>query len=364
MSEQAITNIIHLFFPTNHFTYQLFGSGHIHDTFLVELDGNKDDRYILQKVNHHVFKDVEGMMQNIDLVTKTLKNKLDQVQDNQFKTTEIISTSENKLYAKDEMGSYWRMYSFLSNSTSYDKVTDKIQAFEAGYAFGKFQKLLSDLPADKLVATIPDFHNMKFRINNFNKAIDADKVDRVKDVSKEIAFVKQRASEMIWMYELIEKGDIPLKVTHNDTKFNNVLLDKETQKGLSVIDLDTVMPGSVLFDFGDAVRTIVNTKDEDEEDTSTISVSLAFFEAFAEGFLKEVRANMNQAELDNLVLCGRYMTFIMGLRFLTDFVEGDVYYKIKNPLHNKQRAKAQFALIERMEEYEEEMQTIIDKLSK
>ena len=361
-NRSEVQKIISYFFNDNNFNFKGFGSGHIHDTFLIEFNGKSNHDFILQKINHLIFKDVAGMMQNIDLVTKALKRKLEQLNNSDFKTTEIVETKEGELYYEDSNGNYWRIFTFISNSISFDKVTSEIQAFEAGYAFGIFQKLLSDFPAEKLSVTIPEFHNMKYRFANLRKAVKNDKYNKVVHVKTEIEFAESRSVEMITLYQMIEDGIIPLRVTHNDTKFNNVLLHNDTKKVLGVIDLDTVMPGSVLYDFGDAIRTIINTREEDESDLRKIFVSLPFFEAFAKGYLQETLHLLTEKEIRYLVIACRYMTFIMGLRFLTDYLEGDIYYKTKYKEHNLQRAKAQFKLVACMEEKSILMETIIRKL--
>lgn len=346
------------------FLCQPYGSGHINDTFLVSnLSASPD--YLLQRINHQVFTNVETLMNNIWRVTQHIKQKL-ALPDNKnsnFETITIIPAIQGKLYYQDEEGLFWRMQTFVSQSISYDVVRSEAQAFQAGKAFGKFQALLYDLPGEELKETIPDFHNMESRLEKFSHALEADLAGRRSSVEKEINFVLERQQEMLDMYKHIKNGDLPLRITHNDTKFNNVLLDKETQQAVCVIDLDTVMPGVVHFDFGDAVRTIANTAAEDEKDVEKIKVNLQFYEAFAKGYLQEAGFFLTDAEIDYLAFSCQYMTFIMGLRFLTDYLSGDIYYKIHHPEHNLQRVRAQFTLLTCMEKQYLTMHAIINQLS-
>lgn len=336
-----------------------FGSGHINDTFLITT--NQDVKYLLQRINHRVFTDVAGLMRNMQLVTQHLREKLDEDISHQFTTPEIIPTRDGKLYyqASDD---YWRVLSYIPNSVSYDLVTSEEQAFQAGYGFGYFQKLLNDLPADFLAITIPDFHNMESRFQKFHRAISEDAVGRKSQVRVEIAFALERQAAMESWYRLVADQVFPLRVTHNDTKFNNVLLDQYSQQAICVIDLDTVMPGVVGYDFGDAIRTIVNTAEEDEEDLAKINVNQSYYRAFAKGFLQELGPFLTQAEKENLAFSANYMTFIMGLRFLTDYLQGDVYYKVQHPEHNLLRARNQFTLVSKLEESVEEINGSLNQL--
>jgi len=356
-----IEEIIKVFLPHVTFDYKPFGSGHIHDTFKVNVKEPLKNCYLLQCINQHVFQDVTGMMRNIDLVTSFLQERLLENPIKGFTTTQILPTAAGNLYFSDTTGKAWRMYSFIENTVAYDKVTSLQQAAEAGKAYGVFQYLLSGFPSDKLVTTIPNFHNMAFRLENLKIAKGKNLVNKLKEVAKEIAFVKSRADEMLHLYQLIETGTIPNRVSHNDTKFNNVLLDADTHQAKAVIDLDTVMPGSTLYDFGDAVRTICNTSEEDEPDIEKISFSLPFFEAFTQHYLAQTRNLLTQIEIDYLGTSCRYMTFIMGVRFLTDYLDGNIYYKTSYPEHNIHRARCQFQLVRCMEENNEEMRNVINK---
>ena len=235
------------------------------------------------------------------------------------------------------------------------------QAYEGGKIFGKFQKLLVDLPGKPLFKTIPNFHNIEFRLNIFFITVEKDPFNRVKDIYDEIKFISGRAEEMKKILLLGREGKIPERITHNDTKFNNVLLD-ENDKGLCVIDLDTIMPGYIHYDFGDAIRTITNTGAEDEKKLGLVSMDIELFKAFAKGFLEQTKNFLNKVEIDNLAFAGKFMAFIIGLRFLTDHIDGDNYFKIHFPNHNLQRARAQFKLLSNMEEQFEQMEAVIQNL--
>ena len=339
-----------------------FGSGHIHDTYRIKNKYSEAPDYILQRMNHQVFKNIPGLMQNIELVTAHLRQKLGNIPgaSPDAEVLTLVQTQDQKSFYQDATGNYWRVFLFLSDTCSYDLVETVQQAYEGGKAFGRFQALLADLPVDLIVETIPDFHNVVNRLRLFRLAIAADRVKRVKEVATEIAFVEARAESMSAIYKAGQKGELPLRITHNDTKFNNVLLNKNNE-AQCVIDLDTVMPGYVAYDFGDAVRTIVNSSPEDEPDLERIQVKLELLAGFAEGFLKETRSFLSEAELASLAQGVLLLPFIMGLRFLTDYIDGDNYYKIHFPGHNLQRARAQFELVRKLEEQYPAIQNIINQ---
>ena len=270
----------------------------------------------------------------------------------------LIPTIENKTYLIDSEGNYWRVYIFISNNKSYDIVDSPEKAYEGGKAFGQFQAMLADLPGDPLNETIPDFHNISKRLQTFYNTLENDTENRAKMIKDELAFVNARAEEMKIIHKLGAEGKIPLRITHNDTKFNNVLLD-EYDKKLCVIDLDTVMPGYIHFDYGDSIRTTTNTGAEDEKDLTRVNMDIRLYEAYTRGFLEETAKVMNQFELDNLAFSGKLFPFIIGLRFLTDYLDGDNYFKIHHENHNLQRTKAQFHLLRSMEEQFEKMKEIV-----
>ena len=355
--------IISQFLPaeTQSYHYEPYGAGHINDTFLVR--SNEGEAYLLQRINHQVYADVTGMMDNIRRVTEHLRHKLESYPDNTLTTLQIIPTHDGALFYQDDTSSYWRMITFIRDGVSYEVAPSPALAQEAGRAFGQFQALLSDLPGPPLHEVIPQFHHMDHRLHQFEQALTADPVHRVAHVDDEIQFVRQRAKKMLAWYQLIATGQLPLRVTHNDTKLNNVLLDPTTHRVRCVVDLDTVMPGSVLYDFGDAIRTTANTAVEDEPNLDRVQFSLPYYEAFTRGYLSQALSFLTDAERIHLPFSAQYMTFIMGLRMLTDYLSGDVYYKIHHPEHNLQRARAQFQLVLRMEEQYEEMVRVVEQLT-
>ncbi len=333
-------------------------TGHINDSYLIRIKSPNHPGYFLQWINNDIFTDVEGLMDNICRVTDHLARKLAEDENLAFKVLEVIPCKDGKKFYLDPDGQYWRLYTFIDNAHSYNVVENTEIAHEGGKAFGLFMSLLADLPADRLTETIPDFHNMEKRLVTFNKSVEADKANRVKDVSREIEFVRARTEQMLTIPSLIKTGQLPMRTTHNDTKFNNILFDS-SDHALCIVDLDTVMPGSILFDFGDSIRTGANTANEDEEDLSKVDINLPIYEAYTQGFLKSTFATLNKTEIDNLAFSARFMTFIMGLRFLTDFLDGDPYYRTQYPKHNLVRARVQFRLIEQMELNAEKMHQIV-----
>lgn len=340
-----------------------YGSGHINDTFLINTDNGTNQKYILQRVNHHVFKNVPQLMKNIERVTTHTREKLRRIPGSNpdRETLTLIPTRDKKTYYQDDEGNFWRVYLFIENTRSYDIVDDQNKAYEGGKAFGRFQKMLADLPGGPLYETIPDFHNTEKRLQNFRETVTKDPLNRAGEAAQEIEFVHRRADEMTKIIRLGREGKIPLRTTHNDTKFNNVLLT-EDDKGLCVIDLDTVMPGYALYDFGDSIRTVTNTGAEDEKDLNKVRMKISFFEAYARGFLSETLEFLTPNEIDLLAFAGKLFPFIIGLRFLTDHLDGDNYFKIHFPGHNLQRARAQFKLLQSMEEQFEAMNEVIGRI--
>ncbi|RLD60810.1 MAG: hypothetical protein DRJ05_03890 [Bacteroidetes bacterium] len=358
-----------------------FGSGHINDTYKVETNGKN---YLLQRINHEVFQNVEGLTENFIKVTDHLNKKLAESNSGQEitkqgcksvharleksksdsgqETFKLLPTQTGAYFTKDKNGNYWRLMNFIDKSVSYDLVENKTIAYEGGKAYGDFVKMLSDFPADTLVETIPKFHDINFRLDNFQNAIKNDSSGRVAGSQIEITFIEKRAEEMKQIIRLGTEGKIPLRVTHNDTKINNVLFNK-AGKGICVIDLDTVMPGYIHYDFGDSIRTFTNTADEDEPDLSKVSMNPEYYASFAKGFLQETKAILNEEEIRTLAFSAKLMTFIIGLRFFTDYLERDVYYKTKYPKHNLIRAKVQFKLLESMEKQFSFMQDCVNNSS-
>lgn len=340
-----------------------YGSGHINSTYLLKTRQDDSPDYILQKINSNVFKDIPGLMGNIQKVTSHLRRKmLEEKGGNPEKEIlTLIPTVDGQSFLLDNQGNYWRMYIYIWPNVSFDIVPNAEVAFEGGRMFGRFQQLLSDLPGSELSETIPDFHHIGRRLETFSRVLEKDRLNRAVSVREEIAFVEQNAASMFRILELGDSGEIPNRITHNDTKFNNVLFD-ESEKGLCVIDLDTVMPGYVHYDFGDSIRTATNTAAEDETDLDKVEMNIDIFRGYARGFLSETRSFLNHCELDNLAFSGQLITFIIGLRFLTDFLDGDRYFTTHREGHNRDRCRAQFKLVESQMRQEEAMQGMIDDL--
>ena len=335
-----------------------YGNGHINDTYIAE----SNPRYIMQKINSNVFKNPYQVMENIVNVTEHLKSKIaENGGDVGRETLRVIKTIDGETLYNTEDGNFFRMYNFIENAVSYDAVENPQQFTEAARAFGKFQNMLADFPADKLFETIPNFHDTRKRFENLKRAIAEDKAGRLASVKEEVEFALAREAEVGTIVDAIADGSVPLRVTHNDTKLNNVMLDKNTGEGVCVIDLDTVMPGSLLYDYGDALRFGASTGAEDETDLSKINFSLELFEAFTKGFLGEVGSKLTPRERELLPFGAKIMTFECGIRFLTDYLEGDTYFKIHREHHNLDRCRTQFKLVADMEAKTEEMHRIVAK---
>ena len=325
-----------------------FGSGHIHDTYLIKtVDENTPD-YILQRINHQIFRDIDGLMSNISLVTSHIRNKLPTSINPEFQkqTVELVTSADGGLFI-EIAGNYWRVFTFISDSYTYQKVQNSKQAYEAGRIIGGFQYLLSDIETD-LHVTIPGFHDLELRLKEFNLAVINDLTKRAQLVKDEIRFVKEMTGQLRPFLDLLKSGKVPLRIAHYDTKLNNILFDKNGH-AICLIDLDTVMPGYIFYDFGDAVRTMANDANEDEADLSKIGFNRNYYQALLDGYLEETSIFMSKIEKDWLSYSPFYMTFLMGLRFLTDFINGDIYYKTGFPEHNLVRARCQFELIRKME---------------
>ena len=337
-----------------------FGSGHINDTYrLINQDEHGHD-YLLQRINHHVFKDVALLMNNLLQVTRHLKQKLPAIPgaDAMRNVLTIIHARTGETFFEDADGNFWRMFYFLKGTRSYDQVTTETQAFEGGKAFGRFQTQLADLDTSLIKDTIPDFHNIAYRLQNLENAIERNAAGRLSEVLPEVDFINRRAEDMQQILQLGKNGLLPLRIVHNDTKFNNVLLDGD-DKAQCVIDLDTVMPGYVAYDFGDSIRTIINTAAEDEADLSVINLNLKLFEAYTRGYLQESVAFLEKMEIDTLINGVLLLPYIQAVRFLTDYLDGDVYFKIHSPAHNLQRTRAQLALVKKLEDNKAILEHII-----
>lgn len=344
---------------------EAFGSGHINMTYIVTYnDNNSISHYIVQKVNTNVFKNIDALMENIFAVTSFLREKIKlNSGDPERETLNFIKTKDGAKYYKSADGNCYRAYRFVDRSKSYDSV-DSAELFKkSAVAFGRFQKYLSDFPAETLHETIPNFHNTIWRFENeFIPAVQSDIKGRAKSCSREIDFVMKRKEDCSRLVNLIKQGKLPIRVTHNDTKLNNVIFDEDSDDAICVIDLDTVMPGLALYDFGDSIRFGANTCAEDEPDTSKVKINLDYFKAYAAGFLSEAGDSFNVYEIENLAFSAKLMTFECGMRFLTDYLNGDTYFRTDYPEHNLVRARNQFALVTDMESHMEEMKNIISTL--
>lgn len=339
-----------------------FGGGHINDTFRVQ---TAEKYYILQRINKFVFKRPTDIMENIVAVTEFLQNKIAASGgDSSRETLNFLPAKDGKYYYIDSDGEYWRLMEYIGNTTAYDFATGTDMLQESGFAFGQFQNLLSDYPAPTLHEVIKDFHNTPERVKQLEAAIAENKTGRADDVAEEIKFALDRKKDAAELMELLHEGKLPLKVTHNDTKMSNVLIDDNSGKALCVIDLDTVMPGLTAFDYGDSIRAGASTAAEDEADLSKVNFSLQLFEAYTKGFLSAAEKALTPLELQTLPVGAKLMTYEVGLRFLADYINGDIYFKTAYPQHNLDRARNQFKLVKDMEEKWADMTAIINKYSK
>ena len=339
------------------------GNGHINDTFLVtcRLAEWKTRRYILQRMNQEVFKNPKELMENVTGVTTFLQNKIrENGGDPEREALNVILLKDGGSYWQEEDNTFWRVYRFVEGADSLDVVERPEEFYESAVAFGQFQKLLADYPAESLHETIPNFHNTIDRVEKFKKAVEADVMKRAADVREEIQFVLDREADCHVLCDMLAAGEIPLRVTHNDTKLNNIMLDHETGKGICVIDLDTVMPGSALYDYGDSIRFGANTGAEDEKDLSKISCDLELFALYTKGFIEGCGGSLTEKEIRMLPMGAKLMTLECGMRFLTDYLEGDHYFKIHRPEHNLDRTRTQFRMVKDMEDKWEKMQDIVE----
>ena len=334
-----------------------YGTGHINDTYCVRFDqAGTPARYIFQRINHNVFKDPLGLMENIRRVTEHLAGKLGDAPDVSRRALTLIPTLDGGICHEDAAGNFWRAYLFIENARTYDAVQSPQQAFEAARAFGHFQKQLADLPAPRLRDTIPDFHHTPKRFARLQQAIAADSMNRAALARPEIEFALRRERDT----NVLLQAGLPERVTHNDTKLNNVMLDDQTGAGLCVIDLDTVMPGLALYDFGDMVRTTTSPAREDELDLEKVTMQFPLFESLVRGYLASAADFLTKAERRHLVFAGKLITFEIGLRFLTDFLEGDTYFKVHRPNHNLARCRTQFRLVGSIEQQEDAAQKLVE----
>lgn len=344
-----------------------YGNGHINDTFLLTYQqGEKGKRrFILQRMNHTIFKKPAELMENIAGVTEYLSEIIKkQGGDSERETLNVLKTKEGKSFYIDSMGNYWRIFLFIEDTICLEQVESREDFYDSAVAFGNFQRMLADYPAKTLHETIPDFHNTPSRFANLKKAIEEDKMGRAASAKEEIAFALDREKDTSALTDLLKEGKLPLRVTHNDTKLNNILFDKESKKALCIIDLDTVMPGLSHYDFGDSIRFGASTGAEDEQDLSKVEMDLSLFEAFTKGFLEGCAGSLTDLEIEMLPMGAKLMTYECGIRFLTDYLEGDTYFKIHREGHNLDRARTQFKLVADMEMKWDKMKEIIEKYKK
>lgn len=341
-----------------------YGSGHINDTVRLTcaLENGGQKRYILQRMNDGIFKNPVELMENVMNVTSFLRKKIvERGGDPERETLNVIRTVDGDNFLKDEDGDFWRMYIFIENATSFDMVRTPEDFYNSAVSFGNFQLLLQDYPAATLHETIPNFHNTVSRFADFKKAVEEDVCGRAKEVQDEIRFVMEREADTHVICDALANGEIPLRVTHNDTKLNNIMIDNETGKGICVIDLDTVMPGSALYDYGDSIRFGASTGAEDEKNLELINCDMGLFEIYTKGYVEGCGGSLTEKEIRMLPMGAKLMTLECGMRFLADYLQGDVYFKIHRPEHNLDRARTQFKLVADMEKKWDEMAGIVEK---
>jgi hypothetical protein len=338
--------------------------GHINDTYFLTCDKNgKIVRYTLQRINHAVFKDPPSMMANIVRITEHIHSKMLRIDPGlASRQLIVVSTDDGMGYYKDPQENFWRVYSFIENAVTYDTLESAELVYEAARMFGWFQRMLIDLPGPALHETIPDFHNTRLRFKVFQDVLKADILNRAKDAKSEIDFLFENVGICDVLLDLVEKGQIPARIAHNDAKINNVMLDEKTNKGVCVIDLDTVMPGLSVNDFGDMIRTATCCAKEDECDLSKVTMNISMFDALVRGFAKETSQFLTSVEREHLAFAGKLITFEQFIRFLTDYLAGDIYYKIYREGHNLDRSRTQMKLVKSIIEQEEAMNELVERV--
>lgn len=344
---------------------EIYGEGHINETYLVTTSDNGTEYdYILQKINNGIFKNVPELMSNIKLVTDFARENIIRNGGNPDRETmTIICTKDGKPYYFDG-DKYYRCYIFIENTKAFQIAESTDIFYQSAVAFGHFAKIIADFDSSLLNETIARFHDTRKRYNDFLEAVKNDKMGRKSEVEAEIKFVTDRQDKYGLIVDKLASGEIPLRVTHNDTKLNNVLFDSDSLKAIAVVDLDTIMPGSVCYDFGDSIRFGCNTANEDEPNLDIVNFDINLFEAYTKGYLSELKDSLTQTELDNLPLASFMMTVECGMRFLTDYLNGDVYFKISREKHNLDRCRVQFKLAQQMQDNMDKMKEIVQKYSK
>ncbi|MDR1170131.1 MAG: aminoglycoside phosphotransferase family protein [Prevotellaceae bacterium] len=352
--------IVESFVTGNDIHVAPLGAGHINDSYKVSVDGKE---FVLQKINHAIFKNVPELQNNILRVTSHIRAKLQEkgVKDIERRVLNLIPAKDGKYYYQDAGGNYWRLMDFITDSKSFDSISPEL-AEKTGEAFGEFQSMLSDMPGGPLYETIPNFHNMESRLETFRESVKKNLAGRLPEVQDLVDEIEKRSEEMCLPEKLHREGKLPKRTNHCDTKVNNVLFDSCGKEVLCVVDLDTVMPGYVLSDFGDFMRTGANTGKEDDTDLNKVSINIPVFEAYTKGYLRTAKEFLTEIEIENLALGAKLLTYMQTVRFLTDYLDGDIYYKIKSPKHNLERSLAQFKLLQSMEENYPKMQETVNKL--
>ena len=341
--------------------------GHINSTYTLYFDqGSSVKRYLLQEINTHVFKNPIQLMENIEKITTFLSEKvrLSGAKNYENLSLRVIHTLDHHSYMISSKNHFFRVYNFIENAKTYQKTNDLKLFYNAGKTIGTFQNMLSDFDASQLHETIPNFHKTPYRFQTFLKVLKENPCDRAKDCEEEIQFVLHLKDFTPVITSLIEQKLIPIKVTHNDTKLNNIMFDCETKEGLCLVDLDTVMPGTILYDFGDAIRSGCNRADEDEKNLEKVRFSVDLFKAFSEGYLSSVASSITECEVNHLVDSAILMTFECGMRFLTDYLDGDHYFKTKYDNHNLVRCRTQFHLVKQMIEQKDVLEEIVQEAYK
>lgn len=339
-------------------TVKPLGEGFINDTLMITTAEATAPNYILQRKNKNIFQNIPAMMENIQRVTTHLKKKIiAQGGDPMREALTVTPTKDGKLYYRDEDGEYWAVCVFIGDTIAYQKADTPELAYQGGKGIGKFQAMLSDF-TEPLTDILPGFHNIRFRFQQWDQILAKDPVGRKATVPSEIQWIERRREEMLHFWELVENGTIPTRVTHNDTKINNILFDKQGNV-LCVIDLDTVLSSTCLNDYGDAMRSYTNTGLEDDENLDNVAMNLDIFRGYTQGYLSETASFLNPAEIDYLAFSAKYITYEQVLRFLMDYIDGDKYYKVKNQVHNLVRARAQHKLLQSMEAQYEQMCSIV-----
>lgn len=339
--------------------------GHINETYIASYDqGGVMVRYIHQKINTEVFKDPDGVMDNLMRVTAHQRKKVAATGSRETgrRVLTVVPSKDGSSYLRTESGCCWRTFVFIERVRTFETVDSPSQALEAGRAFGEFQNLLVDLPGERLIETIPHFHNTRQRFTLLQQAVETDRMNRAKESSREIAFALRQEPIVDVILKALAKKRIPERITHNDTKFNNVMLDLESGKAMCVIDLDTVMPGCVLYDFGDMVRTTTSPTLEDELDLSLVHMRMPIFKALTRGYIESAGQFLTKSERALIAFAGKLITYTIGIRFLTDHLSGDTYFRVHRQNHNLDRARTQFRLVESITQQEEAMQKFADSI--